>query len=82
MNSTVGYMKTDGTSTIITKYEVMEALFRTEDEENVKMANELNRLFNTFYEKERLTRRNITELPFDIDTFRTAIDYIKKSAVC
>lgn len=82
METTTLFMKTEGNSAIITKYEVMKALFRTEDEENVSMANELNKLFNSFYEEERQTRRNITELPFDIEANKTVIDYIKKSALC
>ncbi len=61
----------------LSKYEILEAFFRTEDEENIDMADELNRLINVFYEKERLICRNITELSFDIDENKDAIEYIK-----
>lgn len=75
-------MKVGEHSAIISKYEIMEAFFRTEDEDNDVMAVELNRLINSFYEKELQTRRNVTELPFDIDSNKAVIDYIKKSAFC
>ena len=43
----------------ITKYEVLEAFFRTEDENDDNMANQLNQLIGNFYEQEQIYKRNI-----------------------
>lgn len=64
---------------LISKYEVLAAFFRTEENEDINMANELNKLINQFYVQERKTKRNVTELPFDIEANKDAIDYIKKT---
>ena len=65
----------------ISKYEVMKAFFLTEEEDDVDMANELNKMINIFYEQEQRTRRNVTELSFDIDSNQNVIDYIKKASI-
>ena len=63
----------------VKKYEVMEAFFRTESEENNDMASQLNDLICNFYEQEQIYRRNVTELSVDFDRYRKAIEYIEKS---
>lgn len=62
----------------ITKYEVLEAFFRTEDENDDNMANQLNQLISNFYEQEQIYKRNITELTFDLDKYENVIEYINK----
>lgn len=71
-------MRVEGNEAYISRYEVLEAFFRTEEEENVRMANELNKIINVFCEIERQTRRNIIELPFDIEEHKQVIEYIDK----
>lgn len=63
----------------VKKYEVMEAFFRTESEENNDMASQLNDLICNFYEQEQIYRRNVTELSVDFDRYRKAIEYIEES---
>lgn len=65
----------------ISKYEVMKAFFLTEEEDDVDMANELNKMINIFYEQEQRTRRNVTELSFDIGSNQNVINYIKKASI-
>ena len=74
-------MHIESNKAIISKYEVMKAFFLTEEEENVNMADELNKMINVFYEQERQTRRNVTALPFDVEANRQVIDYIKRACV-
>lgn len=62
----------------ITKYEVLEAFFRTEDEDDDNMANQLNELISNFYEQERIYKKNITELTFDSEKYKNVIEYINK----
>lgn len=66
---------------IISKYEVVNAFFLTEEEENASMACELNKMINAFCEQERKTRRNVTTLSFDVESNRQVIDYIKSACV-
>lgn len=75
-------MRIDGDNIYITKYEIAEAFFRTEEEENADMANALNQMINMFCEEERKSRRNVIELPFNIKTHKNVIDYIEKSVFC
>lgn len=81
MEIMVKTMHIESDKAIISKYEVMKAFFLTEEEENINMANELNRMINAFCEQERKTRRNVTTLPFDLETNRQVIDYIKRACV-
>lgn len=74
-------MRIEGNNIYISRYEVVTAFFRTEEEENVDMANALNVIINIFCDEERKLRRNITELPFDISTYKNVIDYIEKTAL-
>lgn len=74
-------MNIEGKDAYISKYEVMEAFFRTEEEENVNMAKELNKMINIFCDSERKNRRNVILLPFDIETYKHAIDYIGQVSV-
>lgn len=67
-----------GKQITITKYEALEAFFRTEDEDNDKMAVQLNEIIKQFYDKELLCKRNITELSFDSNEYKKAIEYINK----
>lgn len=69
-------MVVEGKEAKISRYEVMEAFFRTEEEENVAMASELNKMLNVFCEQERLTRANVVSLPFDIEKYENVIQYI------
>lgn len=82
METSSKIMKIQNNYATITKYEVMEAFFRTESENNIVMAEELNKILNIFYEMELQTRRNVTELPFDISLNKNVINYIKQSAFC
>ncbi len=61
----------------ISKFEVMCAFFRTEEEENVEMARELNKMLNAFYRIERRKRQNVNSLSFDIQRYKKAIEYIR-----
>ena len=81
MENLVEDMQIESDKAVISKYEVLEAFFRTEDEENVNMANELNEIINEFYVKERQTRRNVTAMPFDLNQYKTAISYIRQVGV-
>lgn len=63
----------------ITKFEVMCAFFRTEEEENIEMARELNKMLNAFYKIERRKRQNVNSLPFNIQRYKKSIEYIGKS---
>lgn len=74
-------MHLESDKAIISKYEIMKAFFLTEEEEDINMAHELNKMINVFCEQERLTKRNVTTLPFDIETNKQVIDYIKKACV-
>lgn len=73
--------QTQNNGTKITKYRAMEAFFRTEDEGNDVMATQLNELIGIFYEQEQIHKRNITELTFDLDRYKSAIEYINKVAI-
>lgn len=66
-----------GDVVILSKYEIMKAFFKTEDEDNDAMAVELNRLINVFYKEEHSKKKNITELPFNVKENETVIEYIK-----
>lgn len=74
-------MNIKGNEAYISKYEVIEAFFRTEEEENANMAKELNKMINIFYDSERKNRRNVVSLPFDLETYRHVIDYIGSVSV-
>lgn len=74
-------MRVEGNNIYISRYEIIEAFFRTEEEEDENMANELNKMINVFCEAERKTRRNVSELPFDANTHKNVIDYISKISV-
>lgn len=65
-----------GNDAYVSRYEVAEAFFRTEEEENMVMAIELNKMINVFCEEERQTKRNVIALPFNTETYKQAIDYI------
>lgn len=71
-------MHIEGNNAYITRYEVIDAFFRTEEEENLKMAMELNKMINSFCEQERYTKRNVALLPFDIGLHKDAIEYIRQ----
>lgn len=70
--------KTTNQSTTITKYEILEAFFRTEDENNYIMAKQINELIANFYDQERLLKRNINELTVDSEQYKAVIDYLDK----
>lgn len=81
MESVARTMYIESNKAIISKYEIMKAFFLTEEEENVNMAHELNKMINVFCEQERQTKRNVTTLSFDIEPNKQVIDYIKKACV-
>lgn len=63
---------------IISKYEVLAAFFRSEENDDIDMANKLNELINQFYVQERHTKRNVTELTFEItNSNENVISFIK-----
>lgn len=64
------------TDALISKFEVMCAFFKTEEEENLEMALKLNKMLNVFYEIERQKQQNIISLSFNIKDNRETIDYI------
>lgn len=72
-------MRVIGNDAYISRYEVMEAFFQTEKDDNEEMANELNDMLNVFCSLEREKKRNVITLPFNIETYKNAIEYIKKS---
>lgn len=74
-------MHIENDTAVISKFEVMKAFFLTEKEDDVSMAEELNKMISVFYDHERRTRRNITTLPFEIKAYKRAIDYIKRACV-
>ena len=74
-------MRIENNSVYISRYEVATAFFRTEEEENIDMANALNKIINMFCEAERKAKKNIVELPFDITIYKNVIDYIEKSCI-
>lgn len=76
-----GNMRKEGNNVYISRYEVATAFFRTEEEENIDMANALNAIINVFCDEEQKLKRNITELPFDVSKYRNVIDYIEKTAL-
>ena len=60
----------------ISRYEVMSAFFRTEEEDNESMANKLNELINMFCNAETQNKSNVTILPFDVNKYKSVIEYI------
>lgn len=60
----------------ISKYEVISAFFRTEEEDNASMADKLNELINMFCNAETQNKSNVTILPFDINKYQSVIEYI------
>lgn len=74
-------MRIEGNNVYISRYEIATAFFRTEEEENVDMADALNVMINVFCNEERKLKKNITELPFNILEYKKVIDYIEKSAL-
>lgn len=81
MEIMVRTMNIERDKAIISKYEVMKAFFLTEEEENMNMADELNKMINVFYEQERRTRRNVNTLSFDVEKNKNVIEYIKRACV-
>lgn len=71
-------MQIENNQAIISKYEVLAAFFRSEENDDIDMANKLNELINQFYVQERHTKRNVTELTFEItNSNENVISFIK-----
>lgn len=71
-------MQIENNQAIISKYEVLAAFFRTEENDDIDMASKLNELINQFYVQERHTKRNVTELTFEItNSNENVISFIK-----
>lgn len=71
-------MQINNNQTMISKYEILAAFFRTEENNDIDMASKLNELINQFYVQERQTRRNVTELTFEITkSNESVISFIK-----
>lgn len=68
-----------GNNAYISRYEVMEAFFRTEEDGNEAMASKLNEMLNVFCYYERKNKCNIVTLPFDKIIYKNVIEYIVKS---
>lgn len=81
METLAKVMLVENNMATISKYEVMEAFFKTEDNDDVMMADELNKLINKFYDQERQTRRNVNYMSFNIDEYKNAIAYIKRTCM-
>ncbi len=61
----------------ISKYNLFEALFKAQDEEeDIILVNELNDMINIFCTAEKTQVRNIEELDFDREQNYSAINYI------
>lgn len=61
----------------ISRYEVISAFLRTEEEGDEAMANQLNELINMFCKAEVKQRSNVPVLPFDKRKYAEAIAYIE-----
>lgn len=78
METPTKFMQIENNQAIISKYEVLAAFFRTEENDDIDMASKLNELINQFYIQERHTRRNVTELTFEItNSNENVISFIK-----
>ena len=77
MNLASTVLRTKENIVYLSRYDVIQAFFRTEDEENEDMARELNVLLNHFCTAERNNGKNINELPFSRDLHQKPIAYIK-----
>lgn len=65
----------------ISKYDVMLGIFEADDEENEAMLIELTKMINVFCREEVRTVSNVTSMSFDIDTFKTAIEYLNSKSL-
>ena len=63
----------------ISKYELIKAFFKTEDDDDFDMAIELNRMINEFCQMEQKMKSNIVELPFSQTDYEKAINYISSA---
>lgn len=63
----------------LSRYDVIQAFFKTEEDEDEEMAKELNVLLNCFCLEERRKKRSINVLPFSADMHKRTITYIKSS---
>lgn len=80
METSSKIMQIKNNQAMISKYEVLTAFFRTEENNDVDMASKLNDFINQFYDQERQTRRNVTELIFEINkSNESVISFIKAS---
>lgn len=80
METSSKIMQIKNNQAMISKYEVLTAFFRTEENNDVDMASKLNDFINQFYDQERQTRRNVTELIFEINkSNENVISFIKAS---
>lgn len=78
METLTKIMQIKNKQAIISKYEVLAAFFRSEENDDIDMANKLNELINQFYVQERHTKRNVTELTFEItNSNENVISFIK-----
>lgn len=65
-----------GDSVYISRYEVIKAFLKTEEDEDEEMAKELNVLLNIFCKAERAAVKSVSVLPFDASIFEKVIAYI------
>lgn len=78
METLTKIMQIKNKQAIISKYEVLAAFFKSEENDDIDMANKLNELINQFYVQERHTKRNVTELTFEItNSNENVISFIK-----
>ena len=63
----------------LSRYDVIQAFFRTEDEENEDMAKQLNIILNCFCAEERSKGKNVSELPFSKEVHKKTIAYIQNA---
>lgn len=73
-------MQNVGDDVLISRYEIMQAFFRTEEEDNLGMADALNSMLNDFCDSERETRNNVVSLPFNKKAYQNVIEYIQQSS--
>ena len=79
MEKFISSMKIVNGKVYISKYEIMNAFFQTEEEQNEDMANLLNDMLSVFYNEEHIVERNITIMPFDLNERKNAVEYIQSS---
>lgn len=79
MDLVIENMEIIGNLAKISRFEVIRALFRSEERNDELIHDSLNELYNMFCEQEYNHRKNITELELEIDESNIKLlEYISK----